>query len=162
MKLISALCLVVAISQVMSSKCRFFFQNNQFRLGAVDQFIFNLGPVNREKRQIGMDYYSALMDYAAYDYYDWVCSGSECQLCDILTGQCCDPATQTNCFMPDSCANNPCLTGGTCVPTQTIDNRPDFTCVCKSGLTGKYCQLRDDFAPPLVHPAVPMGMPIGK
>jgi hypothetical protein len=113
-----------------------------------------------EKRQLALpfpDYYTALLDYAAYDYYDWVCTGNKCQLCDILTGQCCNP-NQPNCFLPDSCANNPCLTGGTCIPTKTIAGQPDFTCVCKSGLTGKYCQLRDDFAGPIL-PAP--GMPFG-
>jgi hypothetical protein len=129
MQLITSLVLVLAISSVLAS------------------------PADRVKRQLFPDYYSALLDYAAYDYYDWVCTGNNCVLCDILTGECCNPAAP-NCFMPDSCANNPCLTGGTCITTTTIDGRPDFTCVCKSGLTGKYCQLRDDFAPPI--------LPIGK
>lgn len=107
------------------------------------------------KKRQAMDYYSALLDYAAYDYYDWICTDGACQLCDILTGDCCDPNDNPdNCFLPDSCVNNPCLTGGTCIPTLTVDQREDFTCVCKSGLTGKYCQLRDDFAPPIlpIHP----------
>ncbi len=124
MKLITSLILVLAISSVLAE------------------------PLNRKKRQFP-DYYSALLDYAAYDYYDWVCVNNACVLCDILTGQCCAP-NQPNCFMPDSCANNPCLTGGTCITTTTIAGNPDFTCVCKSGLTGKYCQLRDDFAPPIL------------
>jgi len=139
MKLIVSLFVLLAVSQTLSS------------------------PI--QKRQVP-DYYSALLDYAAYDYYDWVCTGNSCQLCDILTGQCCNPDTQANCFMPDSCVNNPCLTGGTCITTNTIDGRPDFTCVCKSGLTGKYCQLRDDFAPPILPviappPALPVGGPVG-
>jgi len=129
MKLIASLLMVLAISQVLA------------------------GPVQKVKRQIMPDYYSALLDYAAYDYYDWVCVGYECVLCDILTGECCSP-DEPNCFMPDTCANNPCLTGGTCITTRTVGGQPDFTCVCKSGLTGKYCQLRDDFAPPL--------LPVGK
>ena len=26
------------------------------------------------------------MDYAAYDYYDWVCAEGKCQICNVLTG----------------------------------------------------------------------------
>lgn len=98
------------------------------------------------------------MDYAAYDYYDWVCSGGACQLCDVLTGACCVPNGNNNCFLPDSCANNPCLSGGTCVSTRTIDDQPDFVCVCQRGLTGKYCQLIDEFTPPML---APMPIPVG-
>jgi hypothetical protein len=110
-----------------------------------------------KKRQLP-DYYNLFLDYAAYDYYDWVCTGRQCQLCDVLTGDCCDPR-QPNCFLPDSCSNNPCLSGGTCITTRTIDNQPDFSCVCKAGLTGKYCQLVDEFAipgpiPPILPPPV--------
>ena len=119
------------------------------------------------------EYYNAMLDYALYDYYDWVCVNRNCQLCDLLTGkhsfskykrnlmyirhfyfkyfkgECCNPATGPNCFLPDSCANNPCLAGGTCITTRTVDNRPDFVCTCKKGLTGKYCQLIDEFDPPI-------------
>lgn len=114
----------------------------------------------RVKRQIpfgfGMD--TSFMDYAAYDYYDWVCSGGTCQLCDVLTGACCVPNRNNNCFLPDSCANNPCLSGGTCITTRTVDGQPDFVCVCQRGLTGKYCQLIDEFTPPIMQPIpIPMG-----
>ena len=107
-----------------------------------------------------LSYDFGFMDYAAYDYYDWVCDATtdSCQLCDVLTGSCCDPKANDNCFLPDSCANNPCLSGGTCVTTRTRDNYPDFVCVCLRGLTGKYCQLVDDFTPPLVVP-VPAAVP---
>jgi len=101
------------------------------------------------------EYYNAMLDYALYDYYDWVCVNRNCQLCDLLTGECCNPATGPNCFLPDSCANNPCLAGGTCITTRTVDNRPDFVCTCKKGLTGKYCQLIDEFDPPITMPIVP-------
>jgi hypothetical protein len=101
------------------------------------------------------DYYNAMLDYALYDYYDWVCSGTQCQLCDLLTGDCCDPAKSRNCFLPDSCANNPCLAGGTCITTRTVSNQPDFVCTCKKGLTGKYCQLIDEYDPPIVLPGLP-------
>lgn len=76
-----------------------------------------------------------------YDYYDWVCTDSECQLCDMLTSECCNPSIDINCFLPDSCLNDPCLGGGTCISTKTVDNNPDFICVCLPGSTGKYCQL---------------------
>jgi len=107
------------------------------------------------------DYYNAMLDYALYDYYDWVCSGTQCQLCDLLTGDCCDPAKSRNCFLPDSCANNPCLAGGTCITTRTVSNQPDFVCTCKKGLTGKYCQLIDEYDPPIVLPGVaPVAVPV--
>ena len=104
---------------------------------------------------------ASFMDYAAYDYYDWVCDTTSnlCQLCDVLTGACCNPANQANCFLPDSCANNPCLSGGTCITTTTINGQPDFVCVCTRGLTGKYCQLVDDFTPALVVPVAPVAPP---
>jgi hypothetical protein len=104
------------------------------------------------KRQIPFLPDGTFMDYAAYDYYDWVCSNGFCQICDVLSGVCCNPATQANCFLPDSCANNPCLSGGTCVNTLTVAGNRDFTCICQRGLTGKYCQLIDEFTPPLVAP----------
>jgi hypothetical protein len=121
--------------------------------------------VNRSKRQLlpfaggfgvgfsAYDYNDYYGDYASdynYDYYDWVCSELSCQLCNILTSECCDPAAPAptgdpNCFLPDSCLNNPCLAGGTCITTRTLDDRPDFICVCLPGLTGKYCQLWNDY-----------------
>ena len=91
------------------------------------------------------DYYGEYVSDYAYDYYDWICSDTACQLCDILTSECCDPAIDVNCFLPDSCLNNPCLSGGTCITTRTLDNQPDFICVCLPGLTGKYCQLVNDY-----------------
>jgi hypothetical protein len=91
------------------------------------------------------DYYGDYVSDYAYDYYDWVCSEQICQLCDILTSECCDPDRDVNCFLPDSCLNNPCLSGGTCITSRTIDNRPDFICVCLPGLTGKYCQMVNDY-----------------
>ena len=98
----------------------------------------------RVKRQVpGFalgDYYQ---DYL-YDYYDWICDERLCRLCNVLSSECCDPSFDQNCFLPDTCLNNPCLFGGTCVPTRTfIDDLPDFLCVCHPGLTGKYCQLSD-------------------
>jgi hypothetical protein len=98
------------------------------------------------------------MDYAAYDYYDWVCAGNTCRLCDVLTGACCDPQVP-NCFLPDSCANNPCLSGGTCIDTLTVSNNRDFQCICIRGLTGKYCQLIDDFTPQNILP-MPIAIPV--
>ena len=112
--------------------------------------------IHRSKRQIPMAYDFGFMDYAAYDYYDWVCFGRVCNLCDVLTGACCDPGVSPNCFLPDSCANNPCLSGGTCVDTVTVSGNRDFQCICIRGLTGKYCQLIDDFTPQNILP-----MPIG-
>jgi len=103
------------------------------------------------------DYYGDYVGDYNYDYYDWVCTTNPptCQLCNILGSECCDPAFDVNCLLPDTCLNNPCLSGGTCITTTTIDNRPDFTCVCLPGLSGKYCQLATDyfvgsqfFAPP--------------
>lgn len=103
------------------------------------------------------DYYGDYVGDYNYDYYDWVCTTNppNCQLCNILGSECCDPATDVNCYLPDSCLNNPCLAGGTCITTKTIDDHPDFTCVCLPGLSGKYCQLATDyfvgaqfFAPP--------------
>lgn len=91
------------------------------------------------------NYYGDLVSDYSYDYYDWICSETSCQLCDILTSECCDPDVDVNCFLPDTCLNNPCLSGGTCITSKTIDDRPDFTCVCLPGLTGKYCQLVNDY-----------------
>jgi hypothetical protein len=91
------------------------------------------------------DYYGDYIGDYAYDYYDWICTDTACQLCDILTSDCCDPAYDRNCYLPDSCMNNPCLSGGTCISSKTIDNRPDFICACLPGLTGKYCQLANDY-----------------
>ena len=89
------------------------------------------------------DYYNAMLDYALYDYYDWVCSGTQCQLCDLLTGDCCDPAKSRNCFLPDSCANNPCLAGGTCTSSQT---QCTFSCQCPTGYVGtRYLFLFNKF-----------------
>jgi len=125
--------------------------------------------VVRKRRQVipAPDFYDSFLDYAAYDYYDWVCRGSKCQLCDVLTGDCCNPLTDPNCFMPDSCLNNPCLSGGTCIQSRTVAGQPDFVCVCKSGLTGKYCQLIDEYAvvapailPPPPPPPMPVTMPV--
>jgi len=116
----------------------------------------------RAKRQIPMMYDFGFMDYAAYDYYDWVCNDGRCQVCDVLTGACCDPELpegQENCFLPDSCANNPCLSGGTCITTETVREQPDFECVCIRGLTGKYCQLIDDFTPQNIIP-IPVSRPV--
>lgn len=91
------------------------------------------------------NYYGDLVSDYSYDYYDWICSETSCQLCDILTSECCDPDVDVNCFLPDTCLNNPCLSGGTCISSKTVDDRPDFTCVCLPGLTGKYCQLVNDY-----------------
>jgi hypothetical protein len=116
-------------------------------------------PLNRTKRQLAFgggfgvgfgaydynDYYGDYTSDYAYDYYDWVCSDTVCQLCNILGGECCSPDFDPNCFLPDSCLNNPCLAGGTCITTKTLDNRPDFICVCLPGLTGKYCQVANDY-----------------
>lgn len=110
------------------------------------------------------DYYGDYVSDYAYDYYDWVCSEQICQLCDILTSECCDPDRDVNCFLPDSCLNNPCLSGGTCITTRTIDNRPDFICVCLPGLTGKYCQMVNDYfvgAEFLLPPVLPIPPPVG-
>jgi len=91
------------------------------------------------------DYYGDYVGDYAYDYYDWICTDTACQLCDILTSECCDPDIDINCYLPDSCINNPCLAGGTCITSRTIDGRPDFVCACLPGLTGKYCQLANDY-----------------
>ena len=101
-------------------------------------------PSSNEYNEYYGDYSDA--DYA-YDYYDWICSDKACTLCDILTSECCDPATDEHCFLPDSCLNNPCLAGGTCITTKTVDDRADFICVCLPGLTGKYCQLASEYQP---------------
>ena len=94
-----------------------------------------------------------------YDYYDWVCSETDCQLCNVLTAECCDPAVNVNCQLPDSCLNNPCLSGGTCITSRTINgNRPDFICVCLPGFTGKYCQLTNDFMLEPPTPVDPFGV----
>jgi hypothetical protein len=115
------------------------------------------------------DYYGDYIGDYNYDYYDWVCTTNppNCQLCNILGSECCDPAINTNCFLPDSCLNNPCLAGGTCITVTTIDGRPDFTCVCLPGLSGKYCQLATDyfvgaqfFAPPPMPIIPPFGAPL--
>jgi len=112
------------------------------------------------------DYFGDFVNDYAYDYYDWVCTETACQLCDILTSECCDPTTNINCFMPDSCLNNPCLSGGTCISTRTIAGQQDFVCVCLPGLTGKYCQLANDYfvgaqvlPPPFMPPLVPAQVP---
>lgn len=106
------------------------------------------------------DYYGNFLADSAYDYYDWVCTDRVCQLCDVLTGDCCNPDLDRNCFLPDSCANNPCLSGGTCITTRTIDYRPDFMCICQGGLTGKYCQLVDQYyVPPTIPVPVPVATP---
>lgn len=115
------------------------------------------------------DYYGDYIGDYNYDYYDWVCTTNppNCQLCNVLGSECCDPAQNTNCFLPDSCLNNPCLAGGTCVTVTTIDGRPDFTCICLPGLSGKYCQLATDyfvgaqfFAPPPMPVVPPFGSPL--
>lgn len=159
-----------------------------------------VATANREKRQIGgtmgvggksigggmghgfgqydyNDYYGDYVGDYNYDYYDWVCTTNppNCQLCNILGSECCDPANDVNCFLPDTCLNNPCLAGGTCITTKTIDDRPDFTCVCLPGLSGKYCQLATDyfvgaqfFAPPpapvmpVFEQPLPQPMPAGQ
>ena len=123
--------------------------------------------LNRTKRQLAAplgfrsydygDYYGGLTGDYNYDYYDWVCSETRCQLCNILGGECCDPDASPNCFLPDSCLNNPCLAGGSCVKTETIDGRPDFLCICLPGLTGKYCQITNDYIVDGFLPRVPVG-----
>lgn len=135
------------------------------------ELINNIASTNetssvRAKRQIPLSQDFSFMDYSSYDYYDWVCNNqADCQLCDVLTGACCDPENNLNCFLPDSCANNPCLSGGTCINTETVAPNPgvrgfyDFTCVCIRGLTGKYCQLIDDFTPTEILP-IPDTRPI--
>jgi hypothetical protein len=106
------------------------------------------------------DFYDFYPNDFLYDYYDWVCSDTSCQLCNILTSECCDPDVNVNCFLPDSCLNNPCLSGGTCIPTRTIDDRPDFICACYPGFTGKYCQLTNEFFfPPPPPPPLPLPAP---
>lgn len=117
------------------------------------------------------DYYGDYIGDYNYDYYDWVCTTNppNCQLCNILGSECCDPEVDVNCFLPDNCLNNPCLAGGTCITTTTIDNRPDFTCVCMPGLSGKYCQLATDYfvgaqffappPPPVLAGPVPLPLP---
>jgi len=122
---------------------------------------------SRQKRQLAVplgfrsydygDYYGGLTGDYNYDYYDWVCSETRCQLCNILGGECCDPDANPNCFLPDSCLNNPCLAGGSCVTTQTIDGRQDFLCICLPGLTGKYCQITNDYIVDGFLPRVPIG-----
>lgn len=115
------------------------------------------------------DYYGDYVGDYNYDYYDWVCTTNppNCQLCNILGSECCDPEHDVNCFLPDTCLNNPCLAGGTCITTKTIDDRPDFTCVCLPGLSGKYCQLATDyfvgaqfFAPPPLPVVPPFNAPL--
>lgn len=108
------------------------------------------------------DFYDFYPNDFLYDYYDWVCSDTLCQLCNILTSECCDPSVNVNCFLPDSCLNNPCLSGGTCIPTQTLDQRADFICVCYPGFTGKYCQLTNEFffPPPPMQIPVPVPAPV--
>lgn len=109
------------------------------------------------------DFYDFYPNDFLYDYYDWVCSDTSCQLCNILTSECCDPDVNVNCFLPDSCLNNPCLSGGTCIPTRTTDERPDFICACYPGFTGKYCQLTNEFffppPPPMPLPQRPLYVP---
>lgn len=127
----------------------------------------NETELNRTKRQLAAplgfrsydygDYYGGLTGDYNYDYYDWVCSETRCQLCNILGGECCDPDANPNCFLPDSCLNNPCLAGGSCVTTQTIDGRPDFLCICLPGLTGKYCQITNDYIVDGWLPRIPIG-----
>lgn len=127
----------------------------------------NETELTRSKRQLGAplgfrsydygDYYGGLTGDYNYDYYDWVCSETRCQLCNILGGECCDPDANPNCFLPDTCLNNPCLAGGSCVTTQTIDGRPDFLCICLPGLTGKYCQITNDYIVDGFLPRVPIG-----
>lgn len=136
---------------------------------------------SRQKRQLGFagglgvgfgaydynDYYGDYVSDYAYDYYDWICSEASCQLCNILTSECCDPSVDINCFLPDSCLNNPCLSGGTCVTSKTLDGQPDFICICLPGLTGKYCQVVNDYfvgaevlPPPFMPTSIPIGMPM--
>jgi hypothetical protein len=113
----------------------------------------------RNRRQAGFDEFYT-NDFL-YDYYDWVCSETDCQLCNVLTAECCDPSINVNCMLPDSCLNNPCLSGGTCITSRTIDGKqPDFICVCLPGFTGKYCQLTNDFMLP--PPVLPKGSSSGK
>jgi len=115
------------------------------------------------------DYYGDYIGDYNYDYDDWVCTTNppNCRLCNILGSECCDPAVDVNCFLADTCLNNPCLSGGTCVTTKTIDDRPDFTCMCLPGLSGKYCQLPTDyfvgaqfFQPPPMPPIFPFPQPV--
>ncbi len=106
--------------------------------------IENENENERQKRQVLPLYGDYFSDYL-YDYYDWICDERLCRLCNVLSSECCTPHVDQNCFLPDTCLNNPCLFGGTCIPTKTIDNKPDFNCICDRGLTGKYCQLTDLF-----------------
>jgi len=127
----------------------------------------NETELHRAKRQLAVplgfrsydygDYYGPLTGDYNYDYYDWVCSETSCQLCNILGGECCDPNSGPNCFLQDSCLNNPCLAGGSCVPTRTIHGQDDFLCICLPGLTGKYCQITNDYIVDGFLPNVPIG-----
>ena len=127
----------------------------------------NETELHRAKRQLAVplgfrsydygDYYGPLTGDYNYDYYDWVCSETSCQLCNILGGECCDPSSGPNCFLQDSCLNNPCLAGGSCVPTRTIHGQDDFLCICLPGLTGKYCQITNDYIVDGFLPNVPIG-----
>jgi hypothetical protein len=107
------------------------------------------------------DFYDFYPNDFLYDYYNWVCSDTSCLLCNILTSECCNPDVNVNCFLPDSCLNNPCLSGGTCIPTVTPigEPLPDFICVCNPGFTGKYCQLTNEFFFPPMPPPPPPPMP---
>jgi len=123
--------------------------------------------LNRSKRQLAVplgfrsydygDYYGGLTGDYNYDYYDWVCSETRCRVCNILGGECCDPADNPNCFLPDTCLNNPCLAGGSCVTTTTLLGNPDFLCICLPGLTGKYCQITNDYIVDGFMPNIPIG-----
>ena len=122
---------------------------------------------HRQKRQLAAplgfrsydygDYYGPITGDYNYDYYDWVCSEASCQLCNILGGECCDPEGNPNCFLPDTCLNNPCLAGGSCITTRTIHDQPDFLCICLPGLTGKYCQITNDYIVDGFLPHIPIG-----
>ena len=123
--------------------------------------------MSRSKRQLAVplgfrsydygDYYGGLTGDYNYDYYDWVCSETRCRVCNILGGECCDPAENPNCNLPDTCLNNPCLAGGSCVTTTTLLGNPDFLCICLPGLTGKYCQITNDYIVDGFMPNIPIG-----
>jgi len=123
--------------------------------------------LHRSKRQLAVplgfrsydygDYYGGLTGDYNYDYYDWVCSETRCRVCNILGGECCDPAENPNCNLPDTCLNNPCLAGGSCVTTTTLLGNPDFLCICLPGLTGKYCQITNDYIVDGFMPNIPIG-----
>jgi len=91
----------------------------------------NETELHRAKRQLAVP-----LGFRSYDYGDYY---------------------GPNCFLQDSCLNNPCLAGGSCVPTRTIHGQDDFLCICLPGLTGKYCQITNDYIVDGFLPNVPIG-----